>query len=138
MTIVTDAAPIISFADTKDDNFLSVRTFLRANREPLVIPAPVTAEIDYMIGTRIGPRAQLAFLEDLAAERFRVECLTSEEYRLVIALSQRYAALNPGLADLSIVVLAHRFQTDRILTFDHRHFQAMEPLHGGSFELLPG
>jgi predicted nucleic acid-binding protein len=41
------------------------------------------------------------------------------------------------LADLSIVVLAHRFRTTRIATFDERHFRALRPLDGGSFTLLP-
>jgi len=138
MTIITDAAPVIAATDPRDPNRERAQAFFASSRESLVIPAPVTAEIDYLIGERSGTRAQTAFLQDIAAGRFRVECLTVEEYRLVLALSERYAALNPGLADLSIVVLAHRFQTDRILTFDYRHFRAMEPLHGGSFELLPG
>jgi uncharacterized protein len=42
-----------------------------------------------------------------------------------------------GLADLSVVVLAHRFRTRRLLTFDERDFRAVKPLAGGSFVLLP-
>ena len=49
----------------------------------------------------------------------------------------RYSDLNLGLADLSVVVLAHRFRTDRLLTFDERDFRAMRPLAGGHFALLP-
>lgn len=41
-----------------------------------------------------------------------------------------------GLADLS-VVLARRFGTRRIPTFDERHFQAPRRLDGGAFTLLP-
>jgi hypothetical protein len=49
----------------------------------------------------------------------------------------RYPDLTPGLADLSVVVLAHRFRTDRLLTFDERGFRALRPLAGGRFTLLP-
>jgi uncharacterized protein len=35
------------------------------------------------------------------------------------------------------VILAGRFETRRILTFDERHFRALRPLDGGSFTLLP-
>jgi hypothetical protein len=42
-----------------------------------------------------------------------------------------------GLADLSVVILAHRFRTRRLLTFDERDFRAVTPLSGGSFTLLP-
>jgi len=47
------------------------------------------------------------------------------------------ADLRLGLADLSVVVLAARLDTLRILTFDYRHFRAVRPLQGGSFVLLP-
>lgn len=46
-------------------------------------------------------------------------------------------SLNLGLADLSVVVLAHRFRTRRLLTFGERDFRAVTPLSGGSFTLLP-
>ncbi|MGH2355036.1 MAG: hypothetical protein ACRDI2_09890 [Chloroflexota bacterium] len=41
------------------------------------------------------------------------------------------------LADASLVVLARRYRTRRILTFDQRAFRAVEPLHGGAFTILP-
>jgi hypothetical protein len=41
------------------------------------------------------------------------------------------------LADCAAVVLARRFRTRRLLTFDDRHFRTVGPLQGGSFELLP-
>lgn len=48
------------------------------------------------------------------------------------------ADLDAGLAGLSVVALAHRFDTPRILTFHERHFRVLRPLSGGSFVLLPG
>jgi hypothetical protein len=38
---------------------------------------------------------------------------------------------------VTIIVLARRFDTRRILTFDARHFRAVEALQGGRFTLLP-
>lgn len=43
-----------------------------------------------------------------------------------------------GLTDASLVVLAHRYRTDRLLTLDHRHFRILRTAAGGSFTLLPG
>ncbi|MEA2273907.1 MAG: uncharacterized protein QOI98_2615, partial [Solirubrobacteraceae bacterium] len=103
----------------------------------LVIPAPVSAEIDYLLATRLGARAQRAFLADLAAERFVVACLQTIDYRRFLELEHRYAGLELGLADLAVIVMADRFETLRILTFDERDFRAVSPLQGGSFELLP-
>jgi len=93
--------------------------------------------IDYLLGRRLGGAARRAFLDDLAAGRFRVACLEESDYELVRRVNQQYADLDVGLADLSLVVLAHRYNTKRIATFDERHFRALRPLDGGSFVLLP-
>jgi predicted nucleic acid-binding protein len=42
-----------------------------------------------------------------------------------------------GLADVSIVVLAGRYRTDRVLTLDERHFRALRTPQGASFTILP-
>lgn len=135
--IIVDAAPIIALADRRDPMRLPVREVLQADAGPLIVPAPVTAEIDYLLATRYGRTASEAFIRDLDAGRYLVECFQAHEYGLVLELSARYRDLAPGLADLSAVVLAHRFNTRRILTFDERHFRVMTPLQGGDFELLP-
>ena len=104
---------------------------------PLIVPAPVTAEVDYLLANSRVPEAARSFLRDIAAGRFIVECLTPSEYLTVLQLGSRYAALKPGLADLSVVVLADRFRTRRIFTLDQRHFRAMQSLDGEPFVLLP-
>src|SRR5579872_6052927 len=103
----------------------------------LVVPAPVTAEVDYLLGRQLGRRARLAFLDDLEAGRFTVGCLEADDHGVVVDLERRYADLDVGLADLSVVVLAERWSTRRLLTFDDRHFRALRPLEGGQFMLLP-
>jgi predicted nucleic acid-binding protein len=59
------------------------------------------------------------------------------DYRTVAELDARYADLGLGLADCLILVLAERFGTWRLLSFDERRFRAVVPLQGGSFQLLP-
>jgi predicted nucleic acid-binding protein len=114
-----------------------VRAILETEPGDLVIPAPVSAEADYMLRRRFGPQAARALLEDLADGRFRVDGLTREEHSLMLSLHDRYADLDLGLADLSVVVLAHRHRTRRLLTFDERDFRLVSPLQGGTFTLLP-
>lgn len=76
-------------------------------------------------------------MQDLAAGRFTIESLTREEHGVALTIHDRYSDLELGLADLSIIVLAHRHHTRRLLTFDERHFRSLAPLTGGSFTLLP-
>lgn len=104
---------------------------------PLVVPAPVIAEVDYVLGVRLGVIARRAFLTDLAAGRFRVESLDQAEHGRALALDQPHADLGLGLAGLSVIVLADRFATRDVLTFDQRHFRAVAPLQGGAFRVLP-
>jgi len=88
----------------------------------------------------IGNGGSAADAQHIAAElvgRFVVECLDPDEYRQVALLERKYADLDLGLADAATVVLAARFRTRRVLTFDERHFRAVTPLQGGAFELLP-
>ncbi|MDQ2829618.1 MAG: PIN domain-containing protein [Chloroflexota bacterium] len=114
-----------------------VRQILKEEVGPLIIPAPVTAEVDYLVRERGGPAAGRRFLQDLAMGSFSVEGLTLEEHGLALTLHDRYAGLDLGLADLSVVVLAQRYRTRRLLTFDERDFRPITPLQGGAFTLLP-
>lgn len=137
MTVVCDAAPLVALGDRLDPSQGPIEDVLRAESGALVVPAPVLAEVDYIRGERLGREARLAFLEDVTAGRFLVEDLVADEYELVLDVERRYEELDLGLADASIVVLAHRFRTRRLLTFDERDFRTVRPLRGGSFTLLP-
>jgi hypothetical protein len=54
-----------------------------------------------------------------------------------MGLDARYAELGLGLADCSLIALAQRYRTTRILSFDQRHFRAVTPLEGGAFTIMP-
>ena len=137
MTLIVDAAPLIALGDGADPDHEAVRELLHAETGELIVPAPVSAEVDYLLRRRGGPAAARAFLRDVAAGLFQVEGLTAEEHGVAASLDERYADLGLGLADASVVVLAHRFGTRRLLTFDERDFRTLRPLSGGSFTLLP-
>ena len=135
--LIVDAAPLVALGDSRDRLHDAVGDLLRAEEGDLIVPAPVSAEVDYLIRRRGSALAARAFLRDVAAGRFRVEGLTADEHGTVARLDEQYADLDLGLADLSVVILAHRFRTRRLLTFDERDFRAVAPLSGGSFTLLP-
>jgi len=132
-----DAAPLVALGDSRDRLHAAVGDVMRAESGELIVPAPVSAEVDYLIRRRGSVQAARAFLRDVAAGRFRVEGLTADEHGTVARLNEQYADLDLGLADISVVILAHRFRTRRLLTFDERDFRAVSPLAGGSFMLLP-
>jgi len=137
VTLIVDAAPLVALGDARDRLHAAVGDVLRAEAGDLIIPAPVSAEADYLIRRRGSASAARAFLRDVASGRFRVEGLTADEHGTAARLDEQYADLDLGLADLAVVILAHRFGTRRLLTFDERDFRAVTPLAGGSFTLIP-
>lgn len=137
MTLIVDAAPIVALADSTDRMREPVRAALRAEIGEIVVPAPVTAEIDYLLGVRHGALARRRFISDLAAGRFTVAALERADYEAVLELEHGYADLGLGLADCALVLLADRYETNRILSFDERHLRAVKPRRGGAFTLLP-
>lgn len=137
MTLILDAGPLISLRDAEEPRRSTIRRLLEEEPGELILPAPVSAEVDYLLSSRGDRPARRAFLADLAAGRFRVVCLEPAEYALLLDYDDRYTDVDVGLADLSVAVLAHRFKTNRVMTFDERHFRVLRPVGGGSFVLLP-
>ena len=137
MTLIVDAAPLVALADAADPLQPTVERLLVDEPGELVLPAAVAAEVDYLLDRRLGPVARRNFFTDLADGRFLTPCLDAAEYELLKRYDERYADLNVGLADLSVVILAHRFRSRRVLTFDQRHFRALRTIDGQPFVLLP-
>lgn len=137
MTLLIDAGPLVALADPTEPLRAAILDALSGEPAALVIPAPTTAEIDYLLGQRFGHPARRAFRADLAAGRFTVAGLEVDDYGTILELESRYADLELGLADCALVALAARHETTRILTFDERHFRAIKPLRGDAFTILP-
>ena len=137
MRLIVDTGPIIAQAERLHPYKAAARRILLSEPEVPILSPMMAAEIDYFLARRAGLGGNRTFLRDLAAARYEVPCLEPADYLTAVTLNDRYTALNVGLADLSIVILAARYKTDRILTFDQRHFRLLRPLHGGTFTLLP-
>jgi predicted nucleic acid-binding protein len=103
----------------------------------LILPAPTLGEIDYLLRVRLGNAALLRFLADLQEGAFVVEALTLADLKTCAALISKYHDLDLGLSDASVVAVAERIGTDRILTVDRRDFRAIRSVRGRSFRLLP-
>ncbi|HZC18978.1 MAG TPA: PIN domain-containing protein [Rubrobacteraceae bacterium] len=137
MAGILDAGGLYAQADRADPKHAGVVEILIAEKGSLVTSEVAVAEADYLILTRLGIEVELAFLDDLAEGTFLVECLTREELGVARDLACRHRDLELGLADVSLMVLAGRYHTRRIVTFDERAFRTVTPLQGRSFTVLP-
>jgi len=137
VTLILDAGALLALPESDHPVRDAVLAALAREEGELVLPQPVAAEADYLLGARFGLVQRRAFLKDLAERRYLLAALEQHDLAAVRALDARYESLDLGLADCSIVVLAERYKTRRLLSFDERHFRAVAPLQGGTFELLP-
>lgn len=137
MALLIDAGGLYAQADAAEPRHAAVAAALQSERETIVTSELVAAEADYLILDRLGVDVELAFIDDLVAGTFLVECLSRDEMEAARDVVERYRDLRLGLADASLVVLGRRYGSSRILTFDERAYRAVRPLQGGYFTILP-
>jgi predicted nucleic acid-binding protein len=104
---------------------------------PVILSPFVLAELDYVLLSRAGVKAEQQFLEDVAAGIYELPVFTRADVSQAAGIVQRYADLRIGIVDASLVVLAARYRTTRLLTLDERHFRVITPLHAEAFTILP-
>lgn len=138
--IVCDTGPLVAAALSKDpDHHRCVELFTGmhlANRQ-MLLPAPIVAEVGYLLGTRAGARAEAVFLLSLAEHDFVPVELTEPDYRRMAELVEKYASLPLGTSDASVIALAERLAINEVATLDHRHFAVVRPRHTANLTLLP-
>jgi predicted nucleic acid-binding protein len=135
--VILDTSGLLTAYGYDQGRHEEVTETLRDASEPFILSPFVLAEADYMIASRLGVAAEMDLLQDVAAGVYRLADFTVHDAARACSVVDQYRDMNIGLADASIVVLAERHKTNRVLTFDHRHFRAMKPLQGGSFTILP-
>lgn len=136
--IILDTSGLLSAIDAAQRHHRAAAAVLRAEREPAVLSPFVLAELDYLLATQVGVDAELALLREVEAGAYRLAAMEPADVEAAARVVERYRELRIGLADASVVVLAARQETNRVLTLDERHFRVLRPLrHGRSFRLLP-
>lgn len=133
---VVDTGPLYAAADLDDDDHARSVEVLRRTDLELVIPALVVAEATYLVGRRLGPKAEASFLRGLG--QFEVDPPRSDDWRRIAELVDEYADLPLGGTDASVIALAERLDTPVVITLDRRHFTVVRARHCEALELLPG
>ena len=135
--IVLDTGGLYAALDANEALHGRAVASLVAARPPRVLSPLVLAELDYLIATRMGHHAQMALVGEVTRGAYQLELLSAEDVGLAERIMERYADLRVGLADASVVVLAHRHRTVDLLCTDERHFRSLRGPGGRAFRLLP-
>ena len=135
--IICDTSGLVAAYSARDARSQAVTELLRREPGSLILSPFVLAELDYLIATRAGVADELKVLSDVASGVYSLAELDRFDVAQAAALVERYRDMDIGLADASVVVLAGRYGTTRLLTFDEKHFRAIRPLAGDAFTILP-
>jgi len=130
--IIVDTGPLVAAAVANDRHHttcVDLFTRLRRERQELVIPGPVPAEIGYMLHRLGGSKVESAFLRSLQNGVFSVLPLTTSDWGRMADLVDTYSDLPLGTSDASVIAVAERLGVTTVATLDQRHFQVVRPRH---------
>lgn len=137
MALILDTGPLFASLDRDDRAHTACRRLLDEAREPLVIPTPVLAEVDYLVHARLHAGVFVALLDDIIVGAYRVESLQPQDYQRVRDVCDRYADADVGFVDAAVLAVVERLNEPKLATLDHRHFAVVRPRHVEALSLLP-
>jgi hypothetical protein len=135
--IILDTSGLLAALDASQRQHSAAVAALRAADPPWVLSPFVLAELDYLLATRVGQHAERAFLAEVGRGVYRLEQIEADDIAAAERVIAKYAAMEVGLADASIAVIAARYGARDLLTLDERHFRAMRGPGGRPFRILP-
>jgi predicted nucleic acid-binding protein len=135
--IVLDTGALYAALVATETRHEPCRAALFAETPPLLLSPFVLCELDYLLSTSVGVDVELGLLDDVADGAYQLESFSEADIAEARAVVAQHRDLGIGLADASLVVLAGRHGTDRLLTLDERYFRSLRTPTGRSFTLLP-
>jgi len=134
--ILVDTSGVLAAVDRRQAGHAAAARVLSRPQRRILSPF-VLAELDYLIATHGGQMEELKLLGDVARGAYELEPFTAEDVLAASRIIERYADLQLGLADASIVVLAARYRCRDVLTLDQRHFRVVRGPNDQPFRILP-
>ncbi len=135
MAILVDTGILYALADADDRWHEPASAWLEDVSELLIVSVTALPEVAYLLHTRLGAPAELAFVQSLAAGELELEDLRRQDLARCSEVMRRYPEI--GFVDASIAAIAERLKIEAIATTDRRHFQSIKPKHTKAFTLLP-
>lgn len=135
--ILVDTSGVLAWIDAAQRRHADTVRAMASQEGPFLLSPFVLAELDYLLGTRVGQPQQHLFLSEVAAGSFKLAAFQRAEVAKALALMRGFSDLEVGLADASICVLAEETGCDTLLTLDERHFRVLPGPGGTPFRILP-
>ncbi|MCU0624619.1 MAG: PIN domain-containing protein [Gemmatimonadaceae bacterium] len=127
MIVVADTGALYALADRSDAWHQRVRDWWVAAPRRVVIPTSVVPELCYLLQTRLGAAAELAFVRAVRTREFQLVEVEGRDLPHIEATMLQFADFPLGYVDASVVAVAERLKAVEILTTDRRHFPRIAP-----------
>jgi len=137
LSVLADTGALFALAEPADVWHERVVGWWTARPRDVLVPVTVIPEVTYLLATRIGPRAEQAFVRSLVDGELEVEPLVPSDLRRAADLLIAYADLLLGFVDASIIAMAERLEIVTLLTTDRKHFGVVRPRHVEALTLDP-
>ena len=127
--IVVDTGAVVALVNDRDHQHERCRYFQETHPGPLLLSVTVVTEVCLLLERRRGTQAELAFLADVRAGRFRLVDDLEPDLDRIAELVERYADLSLGTVDASVVALTERLELREVATLDRRDFSVVRLQH---------
>lgn len=135
--ILLDTSGLLASLMPSQPHHDAARRARDSDEGPFLLSPFVLAETDCFVSKLVGAAAELELLDEVSRGAYLLEPFDGEAVADAARVVDAYSGLGIGLTDASIVVLAGRHGTSRVLTLDERHFRALRTPAGKPFTVLP-
>lgn len=135
--ILLDTSGLLAALIRTERGHEAAQSVLESEERPLVLSPFVLAELDYFVSRHLGAVGEAALLAEVERDVYSLAGFGAADVGEAARVIDAHAEMGIGLADASLVVLAGRYGTNRVLTLDERHFRALRTPAGKPFTILP-
>jgi len=136
LQVILDTSAIISLSDKSHHLNEEIKNLVLKKENLCIIPSTVAVEVCQLLKYGFGSSYEIKFLEEISKSSFIMETIQLSDVSRVIEILTKYEDFNIGYVDGSIVAVAERLGTNKILTLDKKHFSVLIPSGFEYFDIL--
>ncbi len=136
MQIILDTSAVLALSDRRHRLNKDISDLVLQKESLCIIPSTVVVEVCQLLKYRFGNKYEKRFLEEINRSSFILETIRFEDISRIIQILAKYDDLNAGYVDSSIVAIAERLGTNKLLTLDRKHFSVLIPDGFEYFDIL--
>ena len=136
MQVLLDTSAILALSDTRHHLHKAIKNLVLKKEDIYIIPSTVIVEVCQLLKYRFGSMVELKFLEEINKSNFIMETIQLADISRIMEILVKHRDFHVGYVDASIVAVAERLGTNKILTLDKKHFNGLIPSGFAYFELL--